>query len=363
MEFGLTEEQRMLQESVKRFLEDKSPLDDVRIYASGDRSLATRLHEGLTELGVPGLLVPEDHGGLGLTFLDAALVQEMMGRYVAPAPYMASAVLATAGLLGAGTDGQKEEYLPKIASGEFRIGVAIAEQVGAREGAKVEASGGKLTGKAMFGLETQDATHILVADSAGALHLVDASVSGFKRNELTTIDRTRPLSELLFDGAEAEALSAENKSGQTAGRMISMGRVLLAADTLGAGDMMIEKAVTYAKDRKQFNRVIASFQAVKHMCAEMASELEPCRSLIWYAAYAHDERPDEAPLMSMLAKSQLADVGQFVARTATEVHGGMGFTDLMGLHYWFKRIGFNRQILGGPEKVREEAARLQGWAA
>jgi len=107
---------------------------------------------------------------------------------------------------------------------------------------------------------------------------------------------------------------------------------------------------------------VSSFQSVKHLCAEMAAHLEPARALVWHAAHAVDENMDEAAMMVCLAKSHLAEVGTFVARTATEVHGGMGFTDLVGLHYWFKRIGANRQLLGGPEKVREDAARLQGWA-
>jgi alkylation response protein AidB-like acyl-CoA dehydrogenase len=106
---------------------------------------------------------------------------------------------------------------------------------------------------------------------------------------------------------------------------------------------------------------------VKHLCAEMAAELEPCRSLIWYAAYAFDVAtptvPGEASLMAAHAKALTSEVGRFVARTSTEVHGGMGITDLLGLHFWFKRIGLNRQLLGGPERVREIAARLQGLAA
>ncbi|HJW41258.1 MAG TPA: acyl-CoA dehydrogenase family protein, partial [Rhizomicrobium sp.] len=120
-------------------------------------------------------------------------------------------------------------------------------------------------------------------------------------------------------------------------------------------------AVTYAKERQQFGRVIGSFQAVKHLCAEMVAELEPCRALIWYAAYAFDTFPDQARRMAAHAKAHTAEVGTFVARTATEVHGGMGFTDLLGLHYWFKRIGFDRQALGGPEKARHDAAVAQGW--
>jgi alkylation response protein AidB-like acyl-CoA dehydrogenase len=144
---------------------------------------------------------------------------------------------------------------------------------------------------------------------------------------------------------------------------LDAGRVILAADTLGAAQNMIDQAVAYAKERKQFNRPIGSFQAVKHMCAEMAAGLEPCRAMIWYAAHAFSDVPDEARLTACHTKAHVAEVGKFIARTATEVHGGMGFTDLLGLHYWFKRIGFNRQMLGAPERLREEAARLQGLAA
>jgi alkylation response protein AidB-like acyl-CoA dehydrogenase len=145
--------------------------------------------------------------------------------------------------------------------------------------------------------------------------------------------------------------------------MIDAGRVMLAADTLGAAQEMLDQAVAYAKGRVQFGRPIASFQAVKHMCAEMAAALEPCRSLVWYAGHALDHLPEEASLMACHAKAHLSEVGTFVARTSTEVHGGMGFTDLVGLHYWFKRIGFNRQVLGGPQAVRAEAAALQGLVA
>jgi alkylation response protein AidB-like acyl-CoA dehydrogenase len=124
---------------------------------------------------------------------------------------------------------------------------------------------------------------------------------------------------------------------------------------------MIEQAVAYAQMREQFSRPIGSFQAVKHLCAEMAAELEPARSLVWYAAYALGEGLEDASAAAAHAKAHLGEVGRFVARTATEVHGGMGFTDRLGLHYWFKRLGLDRQLLGGPERVRALAASLQGF--
>ena len=126
---------------------------------------------------------------------------------------------------------------------------------------------------------------------------------------------------------------------------------------------MIDKAVAYAGEREQFGRTIGSFQAVKHICAELVGMLEPCRALIWYAAFASQHGQDDGLLNILHAKSHLGEVTRDVARMATEVHGGMGFTDLLGLHLWFKRITFDRQALGGPEQCRREAAALQGWMA
>jgi alkylation response protein AidB-like acyl-CoA dehydrogenase len=145
--------------------------------------------------------------------------------------------------------------------------------------------------------------------------------------------------------------------------MLDAGRVVLAADILGASERAIEMSVAYAGQREQFGRVIGSFQAVKHMCAEMVAELEPARSLVWYAAHAFDEVPDDAPLTACQAKAHLAEIGTVIVRTATEVHGGIGFTDEQNLHYWFKRVGVDRQLLGGPDQLREHAARFQGWIA
>jgi alkylation response protein AidB-like acyl-CoA dehydrogenase len=120
--------------------------------------------------------------------------------------------------------------------------------------------------------------------------------------------------------------------------------------------------VAYSKERVQFGRPVGSFQAVKHMCAEMAAELEPCRAMMWYAAYAFDHIAAEARLTACHTKAHVSEVATRVARTATEVHGGIGFTEELGLHLWFKRIGANRQLLGGPDLLREEAARLQRLA-
>jgi len=269
--------------------------------------------------------------------------------------------MAPLAVLGAGSTSQKSQWLPKLAKGETVAGVAVSEHAsGAREKAQVSYRAGRLSGRTLFVVDFSGADIFLVADKFANLHLVDSRAKGLEKTALATIDATRIVGELAFDNVEAEPL-AQDHSAATVERMIDAGRVVLAADTLGAGERMLEMAVAYSKERKQFGRIIGSFQAVKHMCAEMAAGLEPCRALVWYAAHAFDSFPAEARLMAAHAKAHTSEIGRHVARTATEVHGGMGFTDLLGLHYWFKRIGFNRQVLGSPERARHDAALAHGW--
>ena len=357
MRFALSEDQKMLQDSVAKAAADLSPLDRVRRFADQGEETAPDIWAGLADLGAPGLLIPEAHGGLGLGLIEAALAAEALGAVVAPTPFLGTAVLAPLALTLAGTPEQQARWLPKLAAGEVTAGVAIAEPVaGARDGAGVTAANGRLSGKSLFVLDGLGADLLIVADRTGGLHLVDSPPLAAR---MDSIDATRRLSEIAFRDTPAEALA----SNAALERLRDAAWVILAAETLGAAQTMLDKAVAYAKERKQFGRVIGSFQAVKHLCAEMAAELEPARALVWYAAYAFDHAPDEASLMAAHAKAHLSEIGRFVARTATEVHGGIGITDLLGLHYWFKRIGQNRQLLGGPERVREIAARVQGLAA
>ncbi len=292
MEFGLSDEQRMLQASVAGVLERVSPLERIRAFAAGDNSVAGEVWGALSELGVPALMIDEAHGGLGLTLLDAALVSEALGAAVAPVPFL-GAVLAPLALQAAGSEAQQAEWLPKLASGKTIAAIAIGEQVaGARDGAGVSAENGRLTGKALFIPGGMNADVVVVADRAGGLHLVEKAAEGVERIPLTSIDRTRPMAELRFDNTPAEPLARDNGAALAALR--DAGWVILAADTLGASQAMIDKAVAYAKERQQFGRVIGSFQAVKHLCAEMAAQLEPCRALVWYAAHARDAAPAEA---------------------------------------------------------------------
>ncbi len=359
MEFGLSQEQLLIQDSFRGTLERLVSLDTIRAVSNSSHSMDKDLWTELVELGMPGLLISEEDVGTGLTLFDAAIVAMELGRNMAPVPFVATAVMAPLALKLAGSDAQREKWLPRIAAGEVIIGMVLSDAIhGAKRGAGVTANNNKLSGQASFALDAAEADALIIADAEENLYLVSADAEGLECNHLPSIDGTRPLSDIILKDVEADPLGNGSKDGIA--KIVNAGRIILAAESFGASEEMLHRAVDYAKERRQCDRVSGSFQAVKHLCAEMAAELQPCQALIWYAAYAFDSLPEEAELSGLLAKSHMDEIGRFVARTATEVHGGMGYTDLMGLHFWFKRIGFNRAQLGSPEKLRNLAAALQG---
>ena len=362
MFFGLSEEQEQFQDYVKKFLADNVSVDEIRKIAQGeDEDLRKEIYSGLINLGINALLVPEEHGGLGAGLLSAVAVAQGLGSGVGPIPFAGSYVMAPIALNLAGSAEQKQKYLPKIVSNETKFGVGLSEYVAAREDAGIDLIKGKTNGKALFVIDGEEADYFILANKGGVIFLVDAKDSGLEINKLTSVDKTRSYLELNLKDVAAEILPESENNPELAKKVVDAGRIIFAADSLGASENMIEQAVSYAKERKQFNRVIGSFQAVKHMCAEMAADLEPCYAMLWQAAHSFDNSPEEARLQACQAKSHISEVAKMISKKATEVHGGMGFTDLLGLHYWFKRIGLNRQLLGGPELVREEAAEIQGF--
>ncbi len=356
MYFGLSEEQSFIQDNVKKYLEEHATIDNIKHIASGDeKNLCGEIHQGLLNLGINGLLIPEEFGGLGLDLLFAAVVSEALGGGVGPTPFIAPYVMAPTAIKHAGSKSQQEKYLSKIITNENRFGVGFSEFIGKRNNAGITFSNNKVDGRAMFVLDANKTTHFLLADEKGQIFIVDAKSPNIEIVGLTTVDKTRQYLEVICNSLEAELLENSSDSEEPINKAIDAGRIMLAADSLGASQTMIDKAVDYAKERKQFGRLIGSFQAVKHMCAEMSADLEPCYALVWHAAHCHDHSPAEARFMACHAKAHVSEMSKGIAKKATEVHGGMGFTDLLGLHFWFKRIGVNRQILGSPELVRVEA--------
>ena len=363
MYFGLSEEQESIQDFVKKFLDDNATIDEIRKIANGEgEEIEKSIFDGILNLGINSLLVPEEHNGLGAGLLHAVAVAQSLGSGVGPIPFVGSYVMAPIAIKLGGNEDQKNNYLSKIATNEIRFGVGMSEFVGAREDAGIEFSKNKINGRALFVLDAEKSDFLILANKSGALFIVNSEDKGVTLNKLTTVDKTRNFHEIILNNAEAEILKNTSDNSEIAKKVIDAGRIILAADTVGASEAMVEKAVSYSKERKQFNRTIGSFQAVKHMCAEMAADLEPCYSLVWQAAHSYDnEEISSSRLLACQSKSHVSEVAKVISKKATEVHGGMGFTDLLGLHYWFKRIGLNRQILGAPEIVREEAAELQGF--
>lgn len=363
MFFGLSEEQEFFQDNVKKFLADNASVDEIRKIAGGEgEDLQKEIYQGIINLGINALLVPEEFGGLGVGLLHAVAISQALGNGVGPIPFSGSYVMAPIALNLGGSDDQRSNYLSKIATNEIRFGIGLSEFVGAREDAGLEVSKDKANGRALFVIDAENSDHLILSNKAGLMFVINSTDSGVTLNKLKTVDKTRAFHEVILKDVKCDVLEKSASDIKIAKKVVDAGRIILAADTLGASESMIEKAVAYSKERKQFNRTIGSFQAVKHMCAEMASDLEPCYSLVWQAAHSFDtDSPEESRLVACLAKSHLSEVGKDISKKATEVHGGMGFTDLLGLHYWFKRIGLNRQLLGAPELVREEAAEIQGF--
>jgi alkylation response protein AidB-like acyl-CoA dehydrogenase len=363
LDFGLSEDQVLLQETIRGFLADKVPIARVRELRgqAGEKGCPNdrTIWAALAELGVTGVLVPEEQGGSQLSLLDAVIVAQALGHAVTPSAFLSSGVMAPVALAAIGGE-RAEAWLTGIASGETVAGVAALELFSLREEAGVRFSGGRLHGKSLMAIDACGADLVLVAVDSDTLAVVKREAPGVETTRLLTVDATRCTAELIFDGAQPEAVFED--AGQAIARMLDAGRIALAADVLGACESMVEQAVAYAGERKQFDRLIGSFQAVKHMCADMIAEVEPARSLLWYAAHSFEAIPDEAPLMACHVLAHASEIGREIASVSTQVHGGIGWTDEQNLHFWFKRIANARHLLGGPEALRERAARLQGLA-
>ena len=359
MDFGLSEDQQLLDETIRSFLADKVPITRVRELRNRERVNDPAIWKDLAELGMTGILIPEEQGGSNLSLLDAALVSQALGYAATPCAFLSSAIMVPVALKALG-GAKKNDWLAGIASGGLGFGVAVTEVFSVREQAGVLLEAGSLRGKAMMAIDAVGADLLLVAIGSDTLAVVRADSSGLGMTPLATLDQTRGTTELVFDGVVAEAVF--EKAGAAIDQMLVAGRIALAADVLGCCETLVEQAVEYVKQRKQFERVIGSFQAVKHMCAEMIAEVEPARSLLWYAAHSFDALPDEAPLMACHALAHLSEIGRDIASVATQVHGGIGWTDEQNLHFWFKRIANARHLLGGPEFLRNQAADLQDLA-
>jgi alkylation response protein AidB-like acyl-CoA dehydrogenase len=357
MNFLLSEEQLALVDSVASLLRDKcDPLRVHKIFDTpGDAQFDDELWAALCEMGVPAIIVPEDHGGLGLELVDVAIVAEALGQTVAPVPLLGH-TLATIAIMLAGSESQKSKWLPLLASGEVLATIALCEGKSGWMPDQWTLSGASLTGVKTLVPNAAEAD-LIVVGTADGFGLVEKGAS-YSTARLGSADRTRPVDTVTFDAALAEPL-IEGASAIT--RVMDAAAVLLAADSFGGAEHCVNMSVDYSKMREQYGQPIAGFQGLRYQLVAMALATEPSRGLYWYAAHAWDAIPDKSSHAASQAKAHLTDTYLQVTRDTVEAHGGIGFTWEHDTHLYMKRAMFNWAWLGSPSRHRLRAADMAGW--
>ena len=359
MDFGLSEEQELLQETVRRFVAEACPATRLRELFEGEESIDPALWRGLGELGVLGLAVPEDFGGAGLEVLDLALVAEVLGGGALPGPFFGHA-LATLAIVWGGSTDQRERWLPKLATGDAIASLAVGEGAAGWDPSEwiVGVEGGLASGAKDFVLAGDRADLLVVGTAGGGLGLIEAGDAGVDASPIDGLDRTRRVARIALSNARCDMLT---DGAATAHRVRDADLVLLAADAFGAAWQLLHMTIEYAGTREQFGTPLAQFQAVKHQIANAATALEPARGLFWYAAHAIDHLPERAAHAAAVAKAHVTDRALEVAKECVELHGGVGYTWESDVQIWFKRVLFDRALFGAPDAHRLRSADLAGW--
>ena len=368
MRLTVSDEQRALRDSVRRFLADRAPLARVRELMETPDGLDRAVwHQAGDQLGLQGIAIPEEYGGAGFTFAEQAIVLEELGAALYGGPYLASAVLAATALLASDDEAARRELLPGIASGQTVATLAFTEDDGswAPEAIRLAASGDAdiwvLDGHKSFVLDGHTADLILVVARAGpglSLFAVPAGANGLTRRGLPTLDQTRKLARLDFGSVPARRIAGDGAA--VLARTLDVAAVAQAAEQLGGAQRALDMAVAYAKTREQFGRPIGSFQAVKHRCADLLLEVESLRSAVSYAAAAVAEDSAEIPVVSALVAACASDVYFHVAAENIQIHGGIGFTWEHEAHLYFKRAKASELFLGDASYHREHLAERIG---
>ena len=374
MRFSFTPEQDEFRTSLRRALEARSPAKEVRRLMATEQGFDREGWKKLNqELGLTAMHIPEAYGGGGFGYGEVGIVLEEMGRSLLCAPYFSTAVLATAAILNAGTKVQKKALLPGIASGDVTATLAFSEDSGLNDAASVGTtatpSGGgyKLDGTKSFVLDGHTADLIVVLarkpGSKGARGLsfftVDGKAAGLERRLLKTMDETRKLARLTFNGVEASLLGGEGKAAAAFAKTMQQVIVCLANEMVGGAERLREDALGYVKMRMQFGRSIASFQTTKNKAADMLVDVEMAKSAAYYAAAAIDEGDDDLPMIASLAKATAAEAYLQTAIHAVQMHGGIGFTWDNDTHLWFKRAKSSEILFGDANHHRETM--MQHW--
>jgi alkylation response protein AidB-like acyl-CoA dehydrogenase len=374
MNFAFSEEQEMLRRTVAEFLATECPPAFVRKMMEHETAHSDELWKKLASLGWLGLAIPERFGGSGRSLLDLVIVLEEAGKALLPGAYFSTAVLGASTLAYAASATQKRRWLPGIADGSTTVTVAFLEpslrydSAGIRLEAKRRGTGWVLRGEKSFVLDAGVADWILVAartaraaaDAGITLFAVEREAPGLEITPLRGIDRTRRQSNLRFEGVivpEKQVLGRPGAGWRPLARALSHAVTGLCAETVGVAAGALERAVDYAKQRRQFGRPIGSFQAVKHKCVDMLVAVENARSLSYWAAWAVAHADREAPKALAMAKAYTSDMGKTVTGEAIQVHGGVGFTWEHDVHLYYRRALANEAMFGSAPHHREAVAR------
>jgi alkylation response protein AidB-like acyl-CoA dehydrogenase len=361
MYFDLTDEQQAIKSTAHDFLAARYKSERVRELAGSEHGFEQSDWEEMAELGWPGLALPEEWGGQGLGIVDLAVLFEEMGYALAPSPLLSNTVAGLA-LSLCGSDEQRERFLRPLAAGELRGTPALWDAgtpgtIGefAME-ARPEGDGVVLDGEKVLVMDAAAADFLLVATSDGRRHLVERDAAGVTVTPSTSIDQTRRLYSVRFEGVQVPASDSLPAEGADYFQVFDRVCIALAAESTGVAQRTLEMAVEYAKDRQQFGRPIGSYQAVSHRCAQMLLETENARSAVYGAAWAADAAPESLPTAASMAKAYASDAGWRVPDASIQVHGGIGFTWEHDLHFFLKRGKANAAMFGDARWHRDRVA-------
>ncbi|HYP47049.1 MAG TPA: acyl-CoA dehydrogenase family protein [Thermoleophilaceae bacterium] len=334
MNFDFTDDQQSIKRTAKELLSSRFKPERVRELAEAG-AYDEEAWKELAELGWPGIFISEQFGGQELGTVELVILMEELGYSLAPVPFLSN---AAAGLVlqAAGSEEQKERWLPGIASGEARGTVGIVHD-----------------GEAKLVPDAEGASVIVLCSHDGA-SVVEGSAAQVET--VKTMDSTRSYARVKPNGA-GEALGGDHLPG------LARAAVAVSAELTGIAQRAMEMAVEYARERKQFDRPIGAFQAVSHRCAQMLLETEGARSACYYAAWTAEAEPETLPLAASMAKSYASDAGWRVAASSLQVHAGIGFTWEHDLHFYLKRAKVDSMLFGSASEHREMVAGLSAPAA
>jgi alkylation response protein AidB-like acyl-CoA dehydrogenase len=363
-------EQDALRDVARSFLRSSSPESEVRRLMETDSGYDAKVWKQMADqLGLQGLLIPEALGGSGASFTELGIVLEEMGSVLFCSPYLSTALLATTALLEAKDENAMDDYLPSIAAGETIATLALAEDSGSWDANGIVTAGTRtggqwlLNGSKMFVTDGHIADLIIVLARTGAglsLFAVNGSGEGVRRTPLVTMDPTRKQARVEFNAAPARIVGIDGDGGEVVDRILDRAAVGLAAEQVGGAQRCLDMAVSYAQQRVQFGRLIGSFQAIKHRCAEVLLQVESARSAAYDAMSAATAAPDQLPVAACVAGSYCSDAYYYAAASNIQVHGGIGFTWEHPAHLYFKRAKSSELLFGDATHYRELLARRLG---